>query len=130
MSVYSDVLEAVINMAEQMKPYSKIVIGPLPPDDGLSISWGATGYTPFFNKRAAAEMTAVLNGKNKNMKTVAETLGAIHTYLSMSKDYPSANNFQITDISTVSAPQYLGREENNQWLYGSSLRVKFFLKED
>lgn len=129
MSVYNDVLEAVIMMAEETNPYSSIVIGPLPPDDGISISWGATGYSPFLNKKAAVELVAVLNGKNRDLKKVAEALNTIHTSLSMSKDYPSASNYQITDISTVSAPQYLGREENSQWLYGSSLRVKFFLKE-
>lgn len=128
MSVYSDVLEAVIGMAERTEPYSRIVIGPLPPDDGISISWAATGYSPFLSKRAAVEMTAVLNAKSRSLKEAADALGAIHTALSLTKEYPSADNFQITDISTVSAPQYLGREENSQWLCGSSLRVRFFLK--
>lgn len=32
MSVYDDVLTAVIDLAEQTELYSKIVIGPMPPE--------------------------------------------------------------------------------------------------
>lgn len=128
MSVYSDVLTAVIGLAQATNPYANIVVGPMPPDDGISIAWSASATNTFFSKKAAAEMTAVLNGKNTEQKTVLDALGKIHTSLTMRKEYPSAENFQITDIETISAPTYLGREENRQWLYGSSLRVKFYLK--
>lgn len=128
MNVYDDVLSAVIELAEATQPYSNIIIGPMPPDNGISITWGSTAYNPFLNKRAAVELTAVLNGKHTNQQTLSETLGKIHTALSMATEYPAADNYQITDITTISAPSYLGREENNQWLYGSSLRVKFFLR--
>lgn len=128
MNVYDDVLSAVIELAEATQPYSNIIIGPMPPDNGISITWGSTAYNPFLNKLAAVELTAVLNGKHTNQQTLSETLGNIHTALSMATEYPAADNYQITDITTISAPSYLGREENNQWLYGSSLRVKFFLR--
>ena len=73
-------------------------------------------------------MSAVLNCKNSDQELAADTLGKLHTFLNMRKDYPSADRFQITNIETTSAPVYLGREENNQWLYGSSLEVKFYLR--
>lgn len=129
MSVYTDVLNAVVGLINDTKPYSKVIIGSLPPQRNFN-SLGFSSNNEFFTKRSAVEMTAVLNGKHEKQKTVADGLGAIHTSLSMRKQYPTADNFQITNISTLSAPTYLGREENKEWLYGSSLRVKFFLKGD
>lgn len=128
MSVYTDVLQAVIDLMNSMNPYAPVIIGAMPPDDGISAAWASSAYNPFFNKLAAVEMTAVLNGKHNDQKTVLDGLGAIHTGLSMRKEYPAAENFQITDISTLGAPSYLGREENKEWLYGSSLRVKFYVR--
>ena len=73
-------------------------------------------------------LTAVLNGKHTDEQILSAALGKIHTALSMATEYPAADNYQITDISTINAPGCLGREENEQWLYGSSLRVKFYLR--
>lgn len=128
MSVYDDVLNAVIDLAEQSKPYSDILIGPMPPDNGISIAWSSGNLNTFLDKRAAVRMTAVFNCKHEDQQTASDTLGRLHTFLNMRKDYPSADSFQITNIETIGAPVYLGREENEQWLYGSSLEVKFFLK--
>ena len=130
MSVYDDVLLAVIALAEQAKPYSSIAIGSMPPENGISIAWSAGSLNTFLDKKAAVTMSAVLNCKHENQQTASDALGTLHTFLNMRKDYPSSNRFQITNIETIGAPVYLGREENHQWLYGSSLKVKFFLKED
>ena len=128
MGVYNDVLTAVIGLIMQTQPYSDVRIGPLPPKNGLAIAWASSSINTFLNKCGTVQMTAVLNGKHANQKVVSDTLGRIHTYLGFKKQYPEAVNFQITDISTISAPSYLGCEENNQWLYGSSIRVKFYLR--
>lgn len=128
MSVYDDVLTAVVDLAEQMKPFSKIIIGPMPPENGISLAWSSGNLNTFLNKKAAVSMSAVLNCKNSDQVTAADTLGRLHTFLNMRKVYPTADNFQITNIETIAAPAYLGREENNQWLYGSSLEVKFYLR--
>ena len=128
MSVYDDVLNAVIDLAEQIELYSKIIISPLPPENGISIAWSSGSLHTFMDKKAAVAMSAVLNSKSKDQEAAAGVLGRLHTFLNMRKVYPAAENFQITNIATIGAPTYLGREENNQWLYGSSLEVKFFLK--
>ena len=130
MSVYDDVLTSVISLAEQADLYSHIVIGPMPPKNGISIAWATGNLNTFLNKKAAVVMSAVLNCKNSDQEIASDTLGIIHTFLNMRKNYPESDNFQITNIKTTSAPSYLGREENDQWLYGSSLEVKFFLKGD
>ena len=130
-SVYNDVLNAVISMVNTMTPsaYADVVVGSLPPNNGISMTWGSGSLNTFMDKNAAVEMIAVLNGKHTNQQIVSDTLGQIHIFLNMRKDYPADDNFQITNIETISPPCYLGREENNQWLYGSSLAVKFFCKK-
>lgn len=130
MSVYDDVLLAVIALAEQTNPYAHMNIGAMPPDDGISIAWSSGSLNTFLNKKATVVMSAVLNCKHKNQQVAADTLGKLHTFLNMRKNYPSTDYFQITNIETIGVPVYLGREENKQWLYGSSLAVRFFLKGD
>ena len=128
MSVYTDVLNAIAGMTDGLGLYSSVIIGPMPTDNGISIAWANGTLNTFMNKNAAVEMSAVLNAKNTSQQAALDALGTIHTALNMTKTYPSADNFQITNVETSSAPAYLGREENSQYLYGSSLRVKFFLR--
>lgn len=35
---------------------------------------------------------------------------------------------QIIDIQTSSSPELIGVEENGQWIYGSSLLIKYYIK--
>lgn len=128
MSVYADVLTAVVDLINGLNPYSTVTVGPLPPNNGISIAWTTSANNIFFDKFSSVEMTAMLNGKNTDQQTVLNGLSQIHTGITLQKTFPSAENFQITDISTSTAPTYMGREENKQWLYGSSLRVKFYLR--
>ncbi len=131
LSIYDEVLMSIISLMEETAPYAPILIGPMPESNGISIAWanGAPTST-FLNKNASMDMSLVLNGKHQEQATISSTLGRIHAALTRRKQYPESTKWQITDISTTNAPCYLGREQNNQWLYGSSLRVKFFLRGD
>ena len=128
MSVYTDVLNAIVGMTTDLGLYSSVIIGPMPTDNGIAIAWANGTLNTFMNKNADVEMSAVLNAKNTSQQVALDALGTIHTALNMTKTYPSADNFQITNMETSSAAAYLGREENSQYLYGSSRRVKFFLR--
>jgi len=125
MSVINDVLIAVIGMMPT--EYSPVTIGAMPADNGIAcaIANGAPEST-FLTKGMAYQFNLVLNGKHHNQQTVSDALNDIHMVLTQSKTYPSSDDFQITDIDTITSPSYLGREENKQYLYGSSLRVRFF----
>lgn len=129
MSIYDEVLLSVISLMKAVEPDSSVYIGALPPDNALSIAWGSTEYSPFVNKTTAAvELTAVFNGKSTDENLLSEKMGEIHQYLSQLTEYPVTENYQITNIQTVSVPTLIGREENDQILHGSSLEVKFYLK--
>lgn len=130
MSVYDDVLTSVISLAEQADLYSHIVIGPMPPKNGISIAWATGNLNTFLNKKAAVVMSAVFKLQKFRSGNRVGYFGENSHVFKYAKNYPESDNFQITNIKTTSAPSYLGREENDQWLYGSSLEVKFFLKGD
>lgn len=145
MSVINDVLLAVIGMAEEVlypteetpkkgetrDPFTVINIGALPADDKIcmSISGGWPEHT-FNDKGMEYELNLVLNGKHSSQQTVSNALNDIHQGLTQTKDYPQDTDYQITNIETTASPNYIGREENKQYLYGSSLKVRFYYRKD
>ena len=127
MSMYSSVLRAAIDMTTGMGLYAPVLIGPMPLENGLSIAIAAGAPEYDMDRGERHEISLVLNGKHENQQTVLEALGLIHERLTMRKDFPvTPDGCRITSIETISAPSYIGREDNNQWLYGSSLRVRFY----
>lgn len=126
-SVINDIFEAVIALAETASGKT-IRVGALPANNGyaMQIASGAPATT-FMTKGLCMEFSIVLNGKHTSQKTVSDTLNKIHLALTQAKTYPNDTTYQITDIETTSTPSYLDREEDKQYLYGSSLRVKAFI---
>lgn len=135
MSVINDVLLAVISMAQDAiagaDPFSVITIGALPADDKIccTISGGWPAHT-FNDKGSEYELNLVLNGKHHKQQVVSDALNDIHQALTQTKYYPETAAYQITNIETTASPNYIGREENKQYLYGSSLRVRFYYRKD
>lgn len=128
MSILNDILTETVALAQETSPYATIMIGSLPADNGITMTYGASGVnTTFQTKTICYDLDVVLNGKHSNQQTVSDTLNEIHKALTQRKTYPETEDFKIADISTTSAPSYLDREENNQWLYGSSLRVRAYV---
>ena len=125
--MYNEVLQAVIDMA-QAAAGAKVVLGSLPPDNGLAMTGNASSYPIFLDIGSNEQMNIVCNGKNTQQQAVISQLEAIHASLTRRKDFPSTDTWQIYAIETTASPRLIGREQNSQWLYGSSLLVKFNVK--
>lgn len=125
--MYNDVLQAVIDMAEAAAGTS-IFVGSMPPDNGIAMTGNAGSYPIFLDIGSNESMNVVCNGKNTNQQAVIAQLDAIHASLTRRKDYPNNNQWQIYAIETTASARLIGRESNSQWLYGSSLLVKFNVK--
>lgn len=125
--MYNDVIQAVIDMA-QAAAGAKVVLGSLPPDNGLAMTGNASSYPIFLDIGSNEQMNVVCNGKNTQQQAVINQLEAIHASLTRRKDFPSTDTWQIYAIETTASPRLIGREQNSQWLYGSSLLVKFNVK--
>lgn len=106
-----------------------VVVGAMPPHNSLAaqVTTGATDTT-YLNKGIEIGLSIVLNGKHESQQTVLDTLNILHQSLTMTKDYPSTDDYQIVDIRTDSFPNYIGREDN-EYLYGSAFRVRAFIKQ-
>lgn len=125
--MYDEILQAIIDMAEAAAGVP-IVIGSMPPDNGIAMI-GSSGTTSVFLDIGSDErMNVTVNGKNTDQQTVIRQLDAIHRALCRRKDFPTGAEWQIYAIETIASPRLLGREQNSQWLYGSSLLVKFNTK--
>ncbi len=128
MSVIKEVFEAVKTLADATNSYATIKAGALPADNGISMAI-ATGSpdTVFKDRGALYSMDIVLNGKHTSQETVLDALADIHQALTQRDTFPDTGEAQITNIETTNIPSYLDRTEN-QWLYGSSLRVSFYFR--
>ena len=127
--MYDDILQAVIDMAESAAGVP-IVTGSMPPDSGIAMTGSGAPSTIMLDIGSNERMSVVCNAKHENQQTVIQRLDAIHTALTRRKDYPTGAEWQIYSIETIASPRLLGREQNPQaqWLYGSSLLVKFNTK--
>lgn len=128
MPVYDDVLNAIISAVQALTAL-RILKGPMPANESIAIDIGAGGPDRIMLNRSTLEsLSIVINGKSQQMVTVRGALDAIHQGLSRTAQYEDNDNFQIYSVETTSAPSYAGREPNDQWLFVSSMRVRFYNK--
>ena len=127
--MYDEILQAIIDMAEAAAGVS-IVVGSMPPDNGIAMTGSAAPTTIMLDIGSNERMSVICNAKNASQRTVIQQLDAIHSNLTRRKDYPTGALWQIYSIETIASPRLLGREQNPQaeWIYGSSLLVKFNVK--
>ncbi len=126
------ILDAIIDEIEKnLKLYSCVKVGSLPQRGGIAMYIGAgSPQTKFMNKATLNTIYATANAKHKDQRQVAAALEKIHSHLNGLGVYPSGEHdgkyWQITDISTSSAPNLIGQESDGQYLYGSILQIKFY----
>lgn len=127
--MYDDIFQAVVDMAETAAGVP-IVTGSNPPENSIAMAGSASPRSIMLDMGSNETMSVLVNGKNGDQKTVIRQLDAIHAALTRRKDFPAGDGWQIYSIETVASPRLIGRESNNrfQWLYGSSLLVKFNTK--
>lgn len=126
--MYDEILRAVIDMAMLTNPYTQIVIGSMPPLNGIAMTGEGGPDSVHLDIGAEQTMNIVCNGKNSDQRAVIRALDKIHRFLTLRKDYPADDGWQIYSITTIASPRLIGVEQNSQWLYGSSLLVKFYQK--
>ena len=129
-STFNNILNDVIDMAEETKPYSKISIGSNPPKNGLAMIL-STGFPELtdFEKGLIGRHSILLNGKHSKQDKVYDAICKIHEALTRIKKYPNNDVYQILDISSTTYPTLIDREDNGQYIYGSALEVKFYWKK-
>ena len=130
-STINAVIAAVIGLMNDTHPFATVTRGALPTGPGITCepdpSWPAELH---MDKNSTVSLGLVINGKHANLKTLSDAMNKIHSVLTRATSYPSGDDWQIVDITNMTLPQRIGREENNEWLMASSLSVEFYQKGD
>lgn len=129
--MYDEILLAVKALAlAAASPFTAIAHGSLPGADSLAMYAGPGGEDESYLDRGSLNsFSVVLNGKHANRQTVVTALSNIHTALTRRKEYPTGTGWEITNIRTTTAPNYIEQEASTkQWVYGSVLEVTFHMK--
>ena len=132
MSFYSDMMDSIAAAAETTEPYADIVYGSDPPKDGICMTPGpGMPSDTHLNKGMVYRLPVVLNGKNTDQEKLLNDITAIHEELTRRLDYSdlSTEDVQVVNIETTALPSIIGREQNSQWICGSSLDVVFYWKK-
>ena len=130
-STINQVLEAVIALMNATQPYSPVTRGALPTGQGLTCEIGpSTPSSMHMDKNTVVPLDVTLNGKHPNLMTLSDAMNKIHSALTRATEYPSATAWEIVDITNLTLPQRIGREQNNDWLMASALSVKFYWRGD
>ena len=124
-----EIVESIQQMVQAITG-KRVVIGSVPPLDGYAVSMAGGAPIATFRPLTTNESFPVLfNGKGEDLHTVMADMEQAHHALTTSKALPYSEDWQIYAIETTAAPSVIGREENRNWVLGSSLRVKFFNKK-
>ena len=124
----NEVMNVVRTMVQQLVSMP-VVVGSMPPEEGYAEGYaGVAPIETFRTLNANYTLPIVFNGKSADQQKLVEEMDRVHLVLTTSKVLPFSDDWQIYSITTSAAPQLLGREENRNWIYGSSLRVLFYMR--
>lgn len=130
MSSFIDgVMQNIADAIDGLGLYASVVFGSDPPEDGICLIQGPSApVDTHLDKGMIYRLPVVLNGKNRNQLTLLDDLTKAHAALTKKLSYTdiSTDDCQVTDIATTAAPSIIGREQNNQWICGSSFDVFFY----
>ena len=125
MSIINAAVEAVMDLIDAMELFATISRGALGTGNGLCCEVGPTSpETVFLDKNQYIPIDLTINGKHNNLQTLSDAMNVIHEGLTMAFSYPSGNCWEIVDITTMTEPQVIAREDSNQWIMASALLVK------
>ena len=124
-SILNLAIEAVMDEIDSLGLFATITRGALGTGDGLSCEIGPTSVeTVWLDKHQYIPVDLTINGRHSDLRTLSDAMNTIHENLTMLTSYPYGNGWEIVDITTLTEPQVIGREDSNEWMMASALLVK------
>ena len=125
MTIINAVMESVMDLVDGLGLFALITRGALGTGEGLVCEVGPSGPDEvYMDKNQYIILDFTINGKHSNLQTLSDDMNRIHQEITMLREYPSGDDWNIVDITTLTEPQIIGREDNNAWLMASALNVK------
>lgn len=129
MTIINAAVEAVMDLIDGLGLFALITRGALGTGEGLVCEVGPSGPDEvYMDKNQYIILDFTINGKHANLQTLSDDMNRIHQEITMLREYPSGDDWNIVDITTLTEPQIIGREDNNMWLMASALNVKIETK--
>lgn len=127
MSIINAAVESVMDLIDGLDLFALISRGALGTDDSLCCEVGPSGpESVYMDKNQYIILDFTINGKHSNLHTLSEAMNTIHEHLTMLRKYPSGENWKIVDITTMTEPQIIERDEESKWVMASALNVKVY----
>lgn len=124
-SIINQALWKVMDLIDALSLYSTISRGALGTGNSLVCEVAPSSPSEvYLDKNQYITVDVTINGKHSDFEVLSDSMNLIHESLTMLKEYPYSEKWQIVDIVTLTEPQIIGREENNDWIMASSLGVK------
>ena len=124
-SILNLAIESVMDLIDAMGLFANISRGALGTGNGLCCEIGpTTPETVFLDKHQYIPIDLTINGKHGDLQTLSDAMNTIHESLTSARTYPYGDGWEIVDITTMTEPQVIAREESNQWIMASALLVK------
>ena len=118
-----------MDLIDALDLFSTIRRGALGTGNGLCCEVGPTSPgAVWLDKNQYIPIDLTINGRHDNLETLSDAMNTIHESLTMLTEYPDGDNWEIVDITTMTEPQMIGREDSNEWLMASSILVKVATK--
>ena len=129
MAAYYEITNALIDMVQLYTDYP-VFAGANPTLESIAVAGFASTATTFKDLDTADVYNVTINGKSGDFEKMLEALSNIHKALTVRKDFPQGDTWQIYAITTVSSPRQVGIEEadRTKFIFGSSVNVKFYKK--
>ena len=122
-------VEAVMDLIDGIGLFTSITRGALGTGNGLACEIAPSAPDEvYLDKNQYIPLDLTINGKHSNLQILSESMNRIHQELTMLRQYPEGDGWKIVDISTMTEPQIIGREDNNSWMMASSLIIKIYTK--
>ena len=120
-SILNQAIEAVMDLIDALGLFSLITRGALGTGDGLACEIGPTSPSAvWLDKNQFIPIDLTINGRHGNLQTLSDTMNLIHESLTMRTEYPYGDRWEIVDITTMTEPQIVGREDSNEWMMASA----------
>ena len=124
-SIINQAIDKVMDLIDEMGLFAMISRGALGTGDSLTCEIGPTSPDiVWLDKNKYIPIDLTINGKHGNLQTLSDAMNVIHENLTMMRIYPESDAWSIVDISTLTEPQVIGREQDNRWMMASALLVK------
>ena len=125
--MYKDILDAIVKMVRVQTTYT-VFIGGNPTKESIAITGFSSADTTNLDRDTLQTYDITINGKSGDQELLLSELSKIHKALTLRKDFPHSDNWQVYTIDTTASPRLIGVEEaeRTRYIYGSSITVKFY----